>query len=157
MVAEKAGTTCFVSDSTLNYLGPGLRIKQRPASPQFCPNLAISGCCEKMPPRRPKPTKGPHSFKLAPAYVVAGLLAGSARSAKGLIPSASTTSYRWTASHGRGHQARRGVRCMRLSASGGKGVEDMDSSELYADIRHRLEVRLLFAWQVSSTVFASLF
>lgn len=154
MVAEKTVTTWFGSDSTLNYLGPGLRIKKGLRRPKF--RLAISGPCKNMPPRRPKPTKVPHCLMAVPAYVVAGLLVGSARSINGLIQSASTTSHRWTASHGRGHQARRGVRSMRLSASGGKGVEDMDSSELYANIRHRLEVRLVFAWQVSFTVFPSL-
>lgn len=45
---------------------------------------------------------------------------------------------------------------MKLSASGENGVENMDSSELYADIRHRLEVRLVFAWQLSFTMFPSL-
>ncbi|CAN0314819.1 unnamed protein product [Ascophyllum nodosum] len=93
-----------------------------------------------MPSRREKPMKTFQPSTSTPACVVAGLLVGSIRSSDGLIPAISKTPYGcWAASALRRQPTCRCARFMRLSASGGKGMEDMDSSELYADMRQRLE------------------
>lgn len=103
-----------------------------------------------MPSRRPNSNLRvlPSAAVAVPAYLAAGLLfAGSSLPVNALVvdTAAMTAAFRGLrcspSQHRRSCVRPRGAGRLRLSAAGGSGAEGMDSSELYADMRQRLEVR----------------
>lgn len=130
----------------------GARATRKRAAQTFVPHGPILDTLPAtMPPRRPHPNVRalPPAAMVGPACLAAGLLfAGSPLPVVEalVVRTAATTAafrgLRCSASHHRRSCVRpRGAGRLSLSAAGESGAEDMDSSELYADMRHRLEVR----------------